>query len=343
MRLPLPVLKAPAFWRTGGIFAALLAPIGAIWGAVAARRMGAAPRGRAGVPVVVVGNFTSGGAGKTPLVAALVASAIAAGRHPAVVTRGFGGRTAGPLVVAPERHDAALVGDEALLHAAAAPTVVARDRLAGAATARGLGADLIVLDDGFQSAALARDVALVVVDGGFGVGNGRVIPAGPLRAPLATQLAAADALVIVDGGDGETASTGELRGRAAAAGKPVLSARIRLDAAERFAGRRLLAHAGIGRPEKFAATLRRAGAAEVVLVGFGDHQRLDEAAAAALLARAAAEGLELVTTAKDAARLCGETSPALARLRAASTVATITLAFAEGDDPWRLVAERIGA
>lgn len=338
--LPRLVLAAPAFWRHDGLPARLLAPIGAIWGAITAARMRARPRGRVDVPVVVVGNFTQGGAGKTPVVAALIAAARAAGRRPAVVTRGYGGSTTGPLRVDPARHSSHVVGDEALLHAALAPTVVAADRVAGARLAEADGADLILLDDGLQNPALARDGAIVVIDGGAGIGNGRVVPAGPLRAPLDVQLATIDAAVVIDGGDGIAAATAALAARIAAAGHPVATARVTVREAATFAGGRFLAFAGIGRPEKFAATLRAIGAAEVRLEAFGDHQHLDEAAARRLLDGAEQAGLTLVTTAKDAARLAGETSPALARLRAAARVVAIDLAF-DGDGLWPIVAARI--
>ncbi len=327
--------RAPDFWRSEGGVSRLLSPVAAIWGAVAVRRMSAAATHRASVPVIAVGNFTAGGAGKTPTTAALVGLARRIGFSPAVLTRGFGGRLSGPLVVDPARHDAAQVGDEPLLHARLAPTIVARDRAAGSALVADCGADLLILDDGFQNPTLAKDLAIVVVDRGYGVGNGRVLPAGPLRAPLDVQLDHASALVVIDAGEPDAPSLAALLAEARRRGLPVVSARLVLREPARFAGRRLLAWAGIGRPEKFAATLAAAGAAAVDLAAFGDHQHLAEADAEALLARAAEAGLDLVTTEKDAARLGGATSSALKRLAEASDVAAVDLVF---DDEAAIVA-----
>jgi tetraacyldisaccharide 4'-kinase len=233
------------------------------------------------------------------------------------------------------RHDAAAVGDEALLHAATAPTIVARDRPAGLALLADCGADLVILDDGFQNPTLAKDLALVVVDRGYGVGNGRVIPSGPLRAPLPAQLDRASALVIVAAGEPDDASLAPLLAEAHRRRLPVHPARLVPQRPERLAGRRVLAWAGIGRPEKFAATLAALGAEVVDLVAFADHRMLDEADAEALLARAGASGLDLVTTEKDAARLSATTTPALRRLVLASHVAAVDLVF---DDPAAILA-----
>jgi tetraacyldisaccharide 4'-kinase len=319
--------RAPAFWRSGGAPALLLAPIAAIWGAVAAARLRRAPTVHAAVPVIAVGNLTAGGAGKTPTTAALVALARRAGFAPAVMTRGYGGREPGPLRVDASRHDAAAVGDEPLLHARLAPTIVARDRAAGLALVAECGADLVLLDDGFQNPALAKDLSVVVIDRGYGIGNGRVLPAGPLRAPLAAQLDRASLLVMVDAGEPDDPSLAPLLAEATRRRLPVVAARYVLDRPERLIGRRFLAWAGIGRPEKFAATLQAAGAAVADLAAFADHQHLSEADAQALLTRATAFGLDLVTTEKDAARLAGATTPALRRLAQVSRVAAIDLVF----------------
>ena len=327
--------RAPAFWRAGGPAAALLAPVAGLWGTIAGWRMKRSPSVHAPVPVIAVGNFTAGGAGKTPTTAALVGLARRAGFSPAVLTRGYGGELAGPLRVDLTRHDAAAVGDEPLLHARIAPTIVARDRAAGLALVPDCGADLVILDDGFQNPTLAKDLALVVVDRGYGLGNGRVMPAGPLRAPLAVQLDHASALVLIDAGEPDAASLAPLLAEARRRALPVVAARLVLHEPARLSGRRVLAWAGIGRPDKFAATLAAAGAAVVELVPFADHQRLAEADAAALLARAAAGGLDLVTTEKDAARLAGATTPMLMRLALASDVAAVDLVF---DDEASVVA-----
>ncbi len=311
-----------------------LAPFGRIYGAITAARMRRPPSGRVGIPVVAVGNFTVGGAGKTPTVAALVELARARGLTPAVVTRGYGGRAKGPLRVDPARHHAEEVGDEALLHARLATTIVARDRLAGAREAERLGADCVFLDDGFQNPRLAKDLALVVVDRASGLGNGRAMPAGPLRAPLAAQIDRADAIVVVDSGEGTHPSTERTIETAAAKGVPVLFARLMPRASAGIEGRRVVAFAGIGRPAKFAATLTTIGATIADFVAFPDHHPFSAAEASDLLQRAVVADAELVTTAKDAVRLAGHDG-ALARLAASARVVEIALVF---DEPARLAA-----
>ena len=312
----------------------LLAPFARIYGSIAAARMRRPPSGRVGIPVVAVGNFTVGGAGKTPTVAALVELARARGLRPAVVTRGYGGRAKGPVRVDPARHDAAEVGDEALLHARLAPTIVARDRLAGAREAERLGADCVFLDDGFQNPRLAKDLALVVVDRASGLGNGRAMPAGPLRAPLAAQIDRADAIVVVDNGEGTHPSTETTIAAALARGIPVLGARLVPRGCAGIEGRRVVAFAGIGRPAKFAATLTAIGATIADFVAFPDHHPFTSDEAADLLQRSVVADAALVTTAKDAVRLAGHDG-ALARLAASVRVVEIGLVF---DEPARLTA-----
>lgn len=293
---------APAFWwRPAGPAALALAPLGVALGAVAARRLARPPGFTAPVPVLCVGNFVAGGAGKTPTAIALAARAGARGRKPVMLTRGYGGRLAGPVMVSPA-HTATDVGDEALLLARAAPTVVARDRAAGARLAVSAGADLIIMDDGFQNPGLAKTAAVMVVDGGVGTGNGLCLPAGPLRAPLRLQMART-ALVVIVGGPADPLPSAAVIAAAAAANVPVMRAHLAPEAPQRFAGRRVIGYAGIGRPEKFFATLRETGAAVAETRAFPDHHPFTEAEAEALLERAQALGAALVTTAKDHARL----------------------------------------
>lgn len=318
-------MREPAFWwRPAAVAAASLSPLAAIYGAVAARRM-AQPGRAAGIPVVCVGNFTVGGAGKTPAAIALAELLRAAGRRPFLLSRGYGGRLAGPLQVDPAVHRAGDVGDEPLLLARAAPTIVSRDRIAGAELARTAGADVIVMDDGFQNPALAKDLSVVVVDGRRGVGNGRVFPAGPLRAPLGAQLDRADALLIV----GEPSPGGmTLAGRRTL---PVFHGRLEPDAAALAAlkDRQVLAFAGIGDPEKFFATLTAAGIAVGARVSYPDHHRYRRFEALDLIARAEREGLVLVTTEKDWARLAG--TPDLAALAGVARALPVKLVIREAD------------
>lgn len=291
--------SAPAFWRTRGLLSTLLAPVGALVGFVATRRLTRLPEGAVAVPVIVVGNLVAGGAGKTPT-ARLVAEA-AADRTPFLLARGYGGALEGPLRVDPARHTAAEVGDEPLVLARTAPTVIGRDRLAAARLAVAEGAGLLVLDDGFQNPRLARDVSILVVDAEAGVGNGRCLPAGPLRAPVAAQLARADALVVI--GDGRAAD--DVVRLAERRRLAVVRGRTEPVAPERFAGLRVIAFAGIGRPEKVWATLAGCGAEIVERRAFPDHHPFDEADAGAILAACDAHGLVPVTTEKDHVRLAG--------------------------------------
>ncbi|MGH7114508.1 MAG: tetraacyldisaccharide 4'-kinase, partial [Stellaceae bacterium] len=187
---------APAFWgKEPGLVADLLLPASAAWDAAGRLRRALAHPYHAPVPVICVGNLTAGGAGKTPVVIALAAWLASRGRAAHVMTRGYGGRLAGPLRVDPSRHNAAVVGDEALLHASRAPCWIARDRAAGIAAAATAGAEAILLDDGFQNPLVAKTLALIVVDAAYGFGNRRVIPAGPLRENLRRGLARADGVV----------------------------------------------------------------------------------------------------------------------------------------------------
>jgi len=320
-------MREPSFWwRAPGLqpspLATLLAPLAALYGAVAARRM-RWPGERAQVRVVCLGNLTVGGAGKTPAAITVARMLQAAGAKPAFLTRGYGGRLAGPVVVAPS-HAAAEVGDEPLLLARIATTIVARDRRVGARAAQAAGADVIVMDDGFQNPALAKDLSLIMVDGRRGIGNGRVVPAGPLRAPLAAQIARAGALVVV-GAAGPSAQRAIDAARAA--DLPVLGARLVPDPAAlaALAHRSVLAYAGIANPEKFFATLRAAGINVEATQPFADHQRLRGGEAADLIARAEKMKLSLVTTEKDHARMAGEA--ALAALAARSTTLPVRLEF----------------
>lgn len=326
-------MHPPGFWSRppGHPLARLLAPAGHLYGGLAANRMdraGAAPP----CPVLCVGNFTLGGAGKTPTALALARLLRGFGRKPAFLSRGYGGRLAGPLPVDPAQHNAAEVGDEPLLLATFAPTIVSRDRPAGARLCVEAGADVIVMDDGLQNPSLSKTLALAVVDAGAGIGNGLPFPAGPLRAPLARQWPHVAGLVLVGEGDPGERVAAQARAR----GLPVHRARLVPEDGSAWAGRRVVAFAGIGRPQKFFVTLRGLGAEIVAERVFPDHHPYRPAELAELTALAAREGACLVTTEKDAVRLRPQEREAVRVLR-------VALSFADEDGVRRQLADALTA
>lgn len=295
-------MRAPAFWRLEKptFTARLLQPIGSIYGALTARRMNRSGEDP-GPPVICIGNFVAGGAGKTPTAIAVAQMLLAMGRKPVFLSRGYGSSASSPRLVDRARDKATDVGDEPLLLAAVAPCVVAADKLEGARACVAAGADVIVMDDGLQNPALVKALRIAVVDGAVGVGNGLCVPAGPLRAPLAAQWPHADALVVI----GEGAPGEALAQAAEALGKPVMRGALTPDPgmAMGLNGREVLAFAGIGRPEKFFETLRALGAEVVETEAFPDHHAFSPREIAGLQSRAKRRGAALVTTEKDAARL----------------------------------------
>lgn len=295
-------MKAPAFWQQpAGRLAAVLSPAAAFYAAATARRVARAPDFSPPVPVICVGNLSAGGTGKTPVVQSLIARLAARGVAAHVVSRGFGGSLEGPLRVDLARHGAREVGDEPLLLAASAPVWIGRDRAAAARAAVEAGAGLIILDDGFQNPGLRKDLSLVIVDGAAGFGNGRVIPAGPLREPIEAGLARASAVVVMGADERHVAASVAVMAPAL----PVLAASLKPVEAMRYAlaGRRVMAFAGIGRPEKFYATLKAMGAELVRVRSFGDHDPIAPQMLERMVREAQSLDAMLVTTTKDGARL----------------------------------------
>lgn len=295
-------MRAPGFWyRPPGLTATLLAPLGALYAAGTARRLAQGARTRVGVPVICVGNINAGGTGKTPTVIALAERLRDRGIAAHAVTRGYGGALTGPLRVDERTHTAAQVGDEALLLAAFLPTWLDADRVTGARAAVAAGADIVILDDGFQNARLFHDLSLVVVDAWRGFGNGRVIPAGPLREPAAAGLARAD-LVLSIGPEPAQDRFAQTWGDALRL--PHLTGRLEpLPTGLPMDGLKVLAFAGIGHPEKFFQTLREMGANVLAEHALADHQPLSDTLMTRLLREAAMAGAQVVTTEKDAVRL----------------------------------------
>jgi tetraacyldisaccharide 4'-kinase len=285
-------MRAPAFWYKHGVASALLAPVGWIWAAGARSRAAKPPRHRSPIPVICVGNLSVGGVGKTP-VAESIAQLIP-GAH--FLSKGYGGKEVGPLRVEPHRHGYSQVGDEPLLLAEIAPTWVAKNRIEGAEAAAESGASCLVMDDGFQDPSLEKDISILVVDGHTGFGNGRCLPAGPLREPVEQGLRRADAVVIL----GEDKHGVALR----VAPKPVLHAWLEPEAeATVLAGRKVVAFAGIGRPAKFFHTLDTLGANVVEAYAFPDHYPFHPAEIGELQTAANNHNAFLVTTGKDFVRV----------------------------------------
>jgi tetraacyldisaccharide 4'-kinase len=327
-------LDEPPWWyaEDPSRLAKVLEPVGALYGRAAAARYVRASSYRSRLPTICIGNFTAGGTGKTPLAIHLCGRLKALGHQPVVLTRGYGGRLSGPLWVNAASDVALDVGDEALLLARAAPTLLARDRRLGARAieAGSVPASVIVLDDGLQNPALVKDLAIAVVDGSRGLGNGLVIPAGPLRAPLDFQLDLTDAVVVNEGAvaDAARSVTQWLRRRFAG---PVLRASVVPAAtADWLRSTRVVAWAGIGAPQRFFTMLRALGAELAHSVAFRDHQMVGCADAERLLDLARRHRARLVTTEKDMVRLAGAAG-ACGALARASTPLPVRLAFEEAD------------
>lgn len=297
-------MREPLFWqarRSGGIglMPRLLAPASLLYGLAGRIRKRFVAAERAAAPVICIGNITVGGTGKTPLALTLASTLVAQGEKLHFLSRGYGGREKGPLRVDLAKHGAADVGDEPLLLAAVAPTWISADRAEGSAAAIRDGASLIMMDDGLQNPTLEKDFSILVVDAAAGLGNGRLLPAGPLRERMDDALSRVGAVVII--GRGHAAD--RLAARARARAIPVFRAILRAAPAPELDSLPVLAFAGIGRPEKFYATLRELHADIVGTEDFPDHHTFTERDALNLLVRARDLNATLVTTEKDLARL----------------------------------------
>ena len=332
--------RAPSFWWTrSGWQALMLSPFAWGYGAAARWRLDHGERADVGLPVLCIGNFTVGGGGKTPTALALGRTALTMGLRPGFLSRGHGAALAGPLLVDLARHHAGDVGDEPILLARLAPTAIAVDRKLGADLLRlEARCDLIIMDDGFQSARLGVDHALIVVDAGRGLGNARVLPAGPLRAPLVDQVRHADGLLVIGRG---SAGDGAIRS-AAKGGKPVYEAQLLPRHGENFSGRRVLAFAGIADPGKFYRSLAALGADIVDTQNFADHHPFNANDLRSLGERAQRQDLQMVTTRKDAVRIQAG-GEALRIFAESVAVLDIDLAFEPAQAAERIIRETMGS
>jgi tetraacyldisaccharide 4'-kinase len=328
-------LEAPFWWyRRKSALGSALTPLGRLYGRIAEKRYAEVEPYCSRLPVICIGNFTAGGGGKTPTAIAVAGLLKELGAKPAFLTRGYGGTSKGPVPVKPG-HSAEAVGDEPLLLAEVAPTIVAPDRPEGAKAIEATDATVIVMDDGFQNPSLAKDLSLVVVDGGAGIGNGLIIPAGPLRAPLDAQIARASALIVI--GDEEKAH--RVIEACKAQAKPIFKARMVPRQDRRWLSvLPAIGFAGIARPSKFFATLRNEGARLIDTRAYPDHYRYSERQARSLLKEAKDYNAMLVTTEKDYVRLEGEPDSAVAELKHRCRPFAIRIEFSDKDAVKALLA-----
>ncbi|MDP2699635.1 tetraacyldisaccharide 4'-kinase [Thalassospira sp.] len=289
-------MQAPDFWKTNGGLATFLSPLSFLWRAGACWRTATSTARHPGGKVICVGNFTIGGAGKTPTVLALYDILRDLGIHPHFLSRGYGGTQTGPHRIDPKHDTATDVGDEPLLLSQYGPAWVARNRADGAQAARDAGAGVILLDDGLQNPTLIKDCSLAVIDGAYGIGNGKVIPAGPMREPLKQGIAKVRAVILI--GDDQTGFCPKLPTE-----MPVFKARITPQNGDEFTRKRVVAFAGIGRPAKFYDSLRACGADMIATRDFADHHVFSSSELTQLRHDADSQRAILVTTEKDFMRL----------------------------------------
>lgn len=316
-----------------------MTPLSWVYGAIAKTRWGLTEGNFSEIPVICIGNFTAGGGGKTPSALMTASLLKSAGHQPYFLSRGYGGNESGPHLVDAKRDRAKRVGDEPILLARSAPTVVARDRLAGARFARAHGAEIVIMDDGFQNPSLAKDLSIIALDAAVGIGNALCIPAGPLRAPLDTQIERADALVLIGRGSAGDHIAEQFKGQ----GKPVFRGDYEVIGEKKWLRESLLvAFAGIARPQKFFATLEEQGARVCEKISFPDHHSFSEADAVNLLALSKINGAHLVTTEKDWVRLQGA-SGERASLGALSQPLPIALRLTDEKAFLRLIDDALSA
>ena len=297
-------MRSPSFWyKKSGIWARagawLLSPLACLYTCASAVRLKKPPRAKLNIPVICVGNVNLGGSGKTPSVIYIAQILANKGKRVHILSRGYGGRLRGPILVS-AKSSAKDVGDEPLLLCSFAPTWVAKDRAAGAIAAQNAGAEVIIMDDGLQNPSVKKDLSLLVVDGGLGFGNGRVFPAGPLREPIDTALTRTDGVIII----GDETTICRTHPQIKTMTDFVAKGQIQvLPTGMDWQGLRCLAFAGIAHPQKFFQTLRGTGAVIVESIGFADHQVFAGTLLRRLAKRATALDATLLCTEKDKVRM----------------------------------------
>lgn len=341
-------MRSPSFWYPSStptfaerLLRLVLKPLAVCYAAGAHLRQRMTVPERVSVPVICIGNFTAGGAGKTPTAIAVAARLTLLGETPHFVSRGYGGKERGPTLVNPNQHMSQDVGDEPLLLSQHCPTWVSPDRVAGALAAETTGASVLLLDDGFQNPVLHKDLSFVVVDTDVGVGNGIVMPAGPLREPLEAAFKRTHALIAL--GNAPLADT--LLDLARTSAVPVLPAQLQpaSHTVSNLADQKLIAFAGIGRPEKFFSTLQELGAEIIHQKPFPDHHPFSEADAQELLDLAAETEATLVTTEKDMVRLQSLTGTAGTQLRGIAMVLPVSAEFEDFSELDELLTQNLKA
>lgn len=281
-------MKTPRYWQNKNIISTLLSPFGCVYGLATALRIKFKKGYRAKVPVICIGNVTAGGVGKTPVAMSVAELLKSHGKKPFFVSRGFGGHLSGVLVDT-KTHTAYDVGDEPLMLASVAPTVVCPNRAEGARLAEANGADIIIMDDGFQNPGLKKDISFLVFNGELGIGNGQIIPAGPLRESLKSGLKRADAVIFI--GEDKTGLLSKID-------KPVFCADI-VEQKPKHQSVSVIAFAGIGYPQKFYRSLEKCGLKPVNTYDFADHHMYTKDELKAILKKAKKKNLPVYTTSKD--------------------------------------------
>ncbi len=286
-------IKQPQFWKTNNKISMALWPLSLVYRLVTKIREMRAKPFKSQIPVICVGNVNIGGAGKTPVTIEVAKILQEQGKKVAFLSRGYGGYLYGPVRVDLEKHDAKQVGDEPLLLREIAPVYVAKNRTEGLKLISLSETDVIIMDDGLQNPNVVKDMCLLVIDGSYGVGNGQVLPAGPLRESLQAALSKVTATIFI-GDDATKMLPLETK---------IIRAKILPHNHEKFIGKDVIAFAGIGNPEKFFGSLKELGGNIMKKVSFPDHYMYKEAELENLLKEANECGAMLVTTKKDFVRL----------------------------------------